>query len=191
MPSPAGSDPTPGRAERIAVARFGAAHGIRGEVRLKSYTGEPLAVRAYGPLMAADGRTFVLASARPAAGTSPDMLVVRVDGVTTRNEAEMLNGVELSVPRDRLPKAAEDEFYHADLIGLDAVGPDGTRLGTVIAVQNFGAGDLLEIAPSRGATFLVPFTRAIVPEVDLGGGRVVVDPPPGLIGGDDTEDQRA
>jgi 16S rRNA processing protein RimM len=177
------------RPDRIVVARIGAAHGIRGEVRLKSFTEEPLAVRSYGSLEAEDGRAFAITAARPAAGTSPDMLVVSLKGVSSRNEAEALTGLELSVARDRLPKAEEDEFYHADLIGLDAVGKDGAALGTVIAVQNFGAGDLLEIAPKRGATILVPFTRAAVPEIDIAGKRVVVDPPPGLLGEADEEDE--
>ena len=174
-------------AGRVVVARIGAAHGLRGEVRLKSFTEDPLAVRSYGPLSAADGRSFVVMAARPAAGTSPDMLVVKLDGISSRNEAEALNGLELSIPRERLPKAAEEEFYHADLIGLDAALKDGAKLGTVVAVRNFGAGDLLEIAPEGGATILVPFTRAIVPEIDIGGGRVIVDPPPGLLGEADEE----
>jgi 16S rRNA processing protein RimM len=173
---------------RVPVARFGAAHGVRGEVRLKSYTADPLAVRGYGPLEAGDGRSFVITHARPAAGTSPDMLVVRVEGVSDRNQAETLNGIELTIPRDRLPAAGEDEFYHADLIGLAAVVKDGAELGTVIAVRNFGAGDILEIAPRRGQTLLVPFTRAVVPEVDLAGGRVVIDPPPGLLESDSEGD---
>jgi 16S rRNA processing protein RimM len=115
--------------------------------------------------------------------------VVSLKGVSSRNEAEALTGLDLSIPRDRLPKADDDEFYHADLIGLDAVGKDGAALGTVIAVQNFGAGDLLEIAPRRGATILVPFTRAAVPEIDIAGKRVVVDPPPGLL--DEGEEDEA
>jgi 16S rRNA processing protein RimM len=175
--------------DRVPIARFGAAHGVRGEVRLKSYTGDPLAVRSYGPLAAGDGRTFVITHARPAAGTSPDMLVVRVEGVADRDQAETLNGIELTIPRARLPEAAEDEFYHADLIGLAAVTTDGTALGTVIAVRNFGAGDILEIAPRRGQTLLVPFTRAVVPEVDLAGGRMVIDPPPGLLESDSEGDE--
>lgn len=170
-------------AGRIAVARIGAAHGVRGEVRLKSFTSDPMAVRAYGRLEAGDGRSFTITAARPAAGKSPDMLVVRLEGVSTREDVEALNGLELSVPRDRLPPAAEDEFYHSDLIGLDATMTDGETVGTVVAIQNFGAGDLLEIAPSSGSTVLVPFTRAVVPEIDITGGRVVIDPPPGLFDG--------
>jgi len=173
---------------RVAIARIGAAHGVRGEVRLKSFTADPLAVRDYGPLEAADGRSFVVESVRPASGSSgPEMVVARLKGVTTRNEAELLNGLELTVPRDRLPEPEEDEFYHADLVGLAAVTVTGELLGTVIGVPNYGAGDMLEIAPRRGATFLVPFLRAVVPEIDLAGKRVVIDPPPGLL--DDAEDE--
>lgn len=175
--------------DRVAIGRFGAAHGVRGEVRLKSYTGDPAAVRSYGPLEAEDGRRFVITHARAAAGSSsPDMLVVRVEGVADRNMAETLNGIELTVPRSRLPAPEEDEFYHADLVGLFALTTDGTELGTVIAVHNHGAGDIVEIAPRRGPSLLVPFTRAIVPEVDLAGGRLVIDPPPGLLDGDDEGD---
>lgn len=174
--------------DRVIVAQFGAAHGVRGEIRLKSFTEDPLGVCAYGPLAAGDGRSFVIVSARPAAGTSPDMLVVDVEGVTTRDQAEALTGLELSVPREKLPEAGAEEFYHADLIGLLVEMPDGVAAGTVVAVRDYGAGDLLEIAPARGATYLVPFTRATVPEVDLAGGRLVIDPLPGLIGAGDEGD---
>ena len=163
--------------ERVIVARIGAAHGIRGEVRVKAFTASPGDIDAYGPLQASDGRTFTVQSHRPAAGRSSDMLVVRFKGVTDRNQAEVLNGTELSVSRDRLPPPAPDEFYHSDLIGLKAVGPDGAAFGTVVMVSNFGAGDILEIAPLRGETLLVPFTRAAVPEVDLARGQVTVIPP--------------
>ena len=183
---------TSGQAGLVVVAQFGAAHGVRGEVRLKSFTENPLAVRSYGPLQAKDGREFVISTARQAAGTSLEMLVVRVEGVTTRNQAEALTGLELSVPRDNLPAADDDEFYHGDLIGLDASMTDGTPAGTIVGVRNFGAGDLLEIAPSRGATILIPFTRAAVPEIDMAARRVVIDPPPGLLGdGDDANEHEA
>ena len=165
------------RTRPLLVAEFGAPHGIKGEVRLKSFTADPLAVATYGPLAAEDGRTFELASARPAAGTSPEMLVVRINGVTDRNAAEALNGIRLSIPFDRLPPPGEDEFYHADLIGLRAVTPDGEILGMIVAVPNFGAGDLVEIAPAEGASVLIPFSDAHVPAVDIAGGTVTVIPP--------------
>jgi 16S rRNA processing protein RimM len=161
----------------VLIARIGAAHGIKGEVRVKAYTADPKGIGAYGPLTAEDGRTFEVASLRPAAGTAQDMLVVKFKGIADRNAAEALNGIELSVPRDRLPPAGEDEYYHADLIGLEAVTREGSPFGTIIAVQNYGAGDLLEIAPKRGETMLVPFTRAVVPDVDLAAGRVTIVPP--------------
>jgi 16S rRNA processing protein RimM len=174
------------------VARIGAAHGIRGEVRVKALTQNPSDVAGYSPLASADGRVFQIETARSAAGTSADMLVVRFTGIDTRNAAEALNGTELFVPRERLGKTEADEYFHADLIGLDAVTTAGKPLGTVVRVENYGAGDLLEIAPRRGDTLLVPFTRAIVPEVDLAGGRVVIEPPPGLLdGGEGTEETRS
>jgi 16S rRNA processing protein RimM len=175
-------------AEPVLVALIGAAHGIKGEVRVKPLTADPLAITAYGPLEAADGRRFEVQAARPAAGTSPDMLVVRFKGIATRNEAEALNGTELFVSRQKLPETAADEFYHADLIGLAAVTTAGEALGTVVGVPNYGAGDLLEIAPSRGPTLLVPFTRAAIPEVDLAGKRVIVAPLPGLLDNADAEE---
>ncbi len=170
--------------DRILIARVGAAHGIKGEVRVKAFTANPAEIAAYGPLEARDGRIFEVASIRPAAGAAPDMQVVRFSGVDDRTAAEALNGIELSVARDRLPPAGADEFYHADLVGLDAMTRDGKSLGSIIAVQNYGAGDLLEIAPKRGETVLVPFTRAVVPEVDLAAGRVIIDPPEGLLAAD-------
>ena len=165
------------RTRKVAVAEIGAAHGLKGEVRLRSFTQEPMAVTAYGPLVAPDGRAFEIVSARPASGTSAHMLVVRFKGVADRNAAEALTGTRLSLPYDRLPPAEEGEFYHADLIGLAAVTPDGAALGTVVAVLNHGAGDLIEIAPAVGSSILVPFTEAAVPEVDVAAGRIVAIPP--------------
>ena len=166
-----------GRNRQVAVAEIGAAHGLKGEVRLCSFTATPMDVAKYGLLAAPDGRAFEIVSARPASGTSPHMLVVRLKGVSDRSAAEALTGTRLSVPYDRLPQADEGEFYHADLIGLTAFSREGETLGTVVAVQNYGAGDLLEIAPERGASMLVPFTEDAVPEVDIGAGRVVAIPP--------------
>jgi 16S rRNA processing protein RimM len=174
----------PSSDQRVCVARIGAPHGVRGEVRLWSFTADPAAVKRYGPLSSADGRVFEIASLRPA----KDCLVARLKGIGDRDAAEKLRNVELYVSRDKLGPAGEDEFYHADLIGLAAVDTAGAALGTVVAVQNFGAGDILEIAPERGETLLVPFTKAVVPEVDLVAGRLVVDPPPGLFGGDEDGD---
>ena len=158
----------------ICVARIGAAHGVRGEVKLWTFTEDPLAVKRYGPLVTKDGtRQFEVTSAREAKGH----LVASLKGIATREDAERLNGLELYVARDRLPAAGQDEYYHADLIGLAAVNAADEPLGKVIAIHNFGAGDIIEIAPPGGATMLLPFTNAVVPSVDLAGGRVVVELP--------------
>ena len=165
----------------ICVARIGAAHGVRGAVKLWTFTVDPLAVKRYGPLATKDGaRQFEVTSAREAKGH----LVATLKGVTTREEAERLNGVELYVAREKLPVTDENEFYHADLIGLAAVTTADEPLGRVIAVHNFGAGDIIEISPPQGATMLLPFSNAVVPTVDLAGGRVVIELP-GEIEGDD------
>jgi 16S rRNA processing protein RimM len=165
---------------RVCVARIGAAHGLRGEVRLWTFTEDPMAVARYGPLTTKDGaRQLEVARARAA----KDHLVATFMGVTTREEAERLNGVELYIARDRLPATDEGEYYHADLIGLAAVDAAGKPLGTVAAIHNFGAGDIIEIAPPQGATLMLPFTDAVVPVVDIAGGRVVIEIP-GEIEGD-------
>src|SRR5215471_15071203 len=159
---------------QICVARIGAAHGVRGAVKLWTFTEDPLAVTRYGPLSTKDGaREFEVAQAREAR----DHLVATFKGVTTRDDAERLNGLELYVAREKLPATDEDEYYHADLIGLAAVTPDGEPLGRVVAIHNFGAGDIIEIAPSDGLTMLLPFSNAVVPAVDVAAGRVVIDLP--------------
>ena len=157
------------------MAQIGCAHGLRGEVKLKSFTGDPMAVADYGPLTSEDGAaSFEIEALRPAKGH----LVARFRGIEDRTSAERLVNVRLFVPRERLPPLAAYEFYHADLIGLSAVKADGTEFGTVKAVHNFGAGDLLEIAPARGgSTMMLPFTETTVPTVDIAGGKVVVEPP--------------
>jgi 16S rRNA processing protein RimM len=151
-------------------------------VRLKSHTADPMAVGAYGPLLTREGRRISLKAApRPAPGGAPDLLIVQVEGVTSREAAETLNRTELYVARDRLPPPEEDEFLLADLIGLPVLDPAGTRLGTVVGVPNYGGGDLLEIAPATGGpSALLPFTRAFVPEVDILGRRILVDAPADL-----------
>jgi 16S rRNA processing protein RimM len=161
-------------AAQICVARIGAAHGVRGAVKLWTFTEDPLAVKQYGPLTTKDGaRQFEVTTAREAKGH----LVATLKGIATREEAERLNGVELYIARDKLPATSEDEYYHADLIGLAAVTLANEPLGQVIAIHNFGAGDIIEIAPPQGATMLLPFTNAVVPSVDLKGRRVVVELP--------------
>jgi 16S rRNA processing protein RimM len=161
-------------AAQICIARIGAAHGVRGAVKLWTFTEDPLAALHYGPLATKDGaRQFEVTHAREAKGH----LVATLKGVVTREEAERLNGVELYIAREKLPAAAEDEYYHADLIGLSAVTTANELLGRVIAIHNFGAGDILEIAPPQGATMLLPFTNAVVPSVDLAAGRLMIELP--------------
>jgi 16S rRNA processing protein RimM len=168
-------------AAQICIARIGAAHGVRGAVKLWTFTEDPLAVKAYGPLVTKDGaRQFEVTSAREAKGH----LVATLKGIATREEAERLNGLELYIAREKLPATSEDEYYHADLIGLAAVTPANEPLGRVIAIHNFGAGDIIEIAPPLGATMLLPFTNAVVPSVDLAGGRVVIELPEEIDGDD-------
>src|SRR5258705_6867411 len=160
-------------AAHICIARIGAAHGVRGAVKLWTFTEDPLAVKTYGPLTTKDGaRQFEVTHAREAKGH----LVATLKGIATREEAERLNGVELYIARDKLPATDENEYYHADLIGLAAVNAANEPLGRVIAIHNFGAGDIIEVATPGGAqTMLLPFTHAVVPSVDLAGGRVVIE----------------
>ena len=159
---------------------IGAAHGVRGEVRLKSYTADPSAIAAYGPLQDEAGtRTFEFEALRL---LRDDLFVARLKGVADRNAAEALGQTRLYMPRDRLAPLQEEEFLHADLIGLRVETPAGLALGIVVAVQNFGGGDLLEIAPPAGETLLLAFTRVNVPLVDLANGRLVVEPPTEISG---------
>ncbi len=175
--------------DRIVLGQIGAAHGIKGEVRLKSFT-EPIeAIAEYSPLVATSGDRFEIETIRPPKG----VLIVRFAGIGDRNAAETLNGFDLTVDRDQLSATDLDEFYHADLIGLEAVDNSGSVRGTVIAVQDFGAGDLLEIALPGGNSVYLPFTREAVPEIDLGNKRMVIAPPPGLFETSkaDSADERA
>ena len=159
---------------QVCVARIGAPHGVRGAVKLWTFTEDPLALKHYGPLMTKDGaRQFEVTHAREAKGH----LVATLKGIATRDEAEKLNGLELYVAREKLPATDDDEYYHADLIGLAAVTSANEPLGRVIAIHNFGAGDIIEIAPPQGTTMLLPFTNAVVPTVDLANGRVVIELP--------------
>jgi len=147
---------------------------VRGEVKVKSFTADPDGPGAYGPVEDEAGqRRWRLKIVGAAKGT----VVARLDGVADRNAAEALIGTQLYVPRAALPAPDEEEFYHADLIGLTVEAPDGTVLGKVTALHDFGAGDLLEVALAAGGSVLWPFTRQVVPVVDVAGGRVVVDPP--------------
>ena len=159
----------------ILVGRVAGAFGVKGEVRITSYTDDPAALTRYRDLRRKDGApALTLTAGRVHKGA----LVGRAAEVATREEAEALRGLELYVPREALPEPDEDEFYLADLIGLRAVSPDGVELGRIKSVQNFGAGDLLEIAPAEGPTWWLPFTKEAVPEVRIAEGVVVAVRPP-------------
>lgn len=164
--------------DRICVGAFAGSFGVAGEVRLKSFCAEPEAIASYGPLFTEDGaHSYNVTLTRPVAGG----LGARVSGVATKEQADALKGISLYADRARLPKLPDDEFYHSDLIGLEARDTGGVLLGRVSAVHNHGAGDLLEIAgEGLKQALLVPFTLAVVPTVDLALGRIVVDPPEGL-----------
>jgi 16S rRNA processing protein RimM len=159
--------------DRVCVGAIAGAFGVKGEVRLKSFCAEPRAIAAYGPLWSEDGaRSFTVTLGTAVAGG----LAARLSGVPTREAAEALRGLRLYADRAALPPPGEDEFYHSDLIGMEVFDPGGASLGRVAAVLNHGAGDILEVR--RGPeVLLLPFTRAVVPTVDLAAGRIVADPP--------------
>jgi 16S rRNA processing protein RimM len=162
-------------AGRICVAEIGGAHGIGGEVKLKSFTADPMALKGYSPLESEDGTTrFAIEALRP----GKSHLIAQLRGILDRSAAERLAGVKLFVPRACLPPVATDEFYHADLAGLRAITAEGAEIGTVMAVHDFGAGAILELQLAQSdATLMLPFTATCVPEVDLARGRIMVVPP--------------
>ncbi len=175
---------------KVCLGAVAGAHGVRGDVRVKTFTEEPAAVAAYGPVATEDGRVFEITYRRPVKGGA----AVTLKGVATREAAEALKGERLYVPRERLGEADADDdeeaYYHADLIGCVVVAEDGTEIGRVIAVHDFGAGDLLDVQRAgerRGRTVLVPFTRAVCPAVDLDARRIICVPPEGLL--DDAADE--
>jgi 16S rRNA processing protein RimM len=165
--------------DRVCVAKIGAAHGLRGEVRLQVFTEDPDAVIEYGELESEDGtRKFRVSSLRPAKGH----FIAKFEGVNDRNASELLTNIELFVTREKFPEIEEEAtFYYADLIGLRVEDKSGKSFGVVGAVRNYGAGDMLEVSarPNAPGT-LIPFIEQFVPEVDLKQGRVVIDPPAGL-----------
>lgn len=165
--------------EMICVGVLGGAFGVNGEVRLKSYTADPEAIADYAPLTSEDGsRSFDLQITRPLKGG----FAARLSDVRTKEEADALKGLQLFAPRDRLPDLPDDEYYYTDLIGLTVLDTGGAEIGKVKAVLNHGASDLLElIVPGLSSTVLLPFTRAVVPTVDLASGRIIADPPEGLL----------
>lgn len=164
--------------EKVCVGAIAGAFGVRGEVRLKSFTAIPEDIATYAPLETEDGtRSFTVKITRQI----KNGLAARLSGISNKEEADALRGTQLYVPRERLPSLPDDEFYHADLIGLEVTDTGGAPLGKVMAVINNGADDLLELrAPGQKQTVLLPFTKAVVPTVDLAQGRIVADPPEGL-----------
>ena len=164
--------------DRVLVGTLAGAFGVHGEVRLKSFCAEPQAIADYLPLTTSAGTTL---HQMVITGQAKGALVVRVDGILTKEEADAAKGTELFAARDALPSLPDDEFYHADLMGLEVVDTGGVTLGRVKAVQNNGADDLLEVhGPGLSQTVLLPFTKAAVPTVDLAAGRIIADPPGGL-----------
>jgi len=161
---------------RVCVGQIGAPHGVGGEVRLRSFTAEPGAIAGYGPLETEDGRILKIESLRPA----KNHFVAALSGIGDRDAAEKLTNLKLYVPRERLPELVEtDEFYHADLIGLAVVNKAGEQLGTVLAIHNFGAGDLIEVRlDDGGKTEMIAFNEHNVPSVDIAAGRIVIEPSP-------------
>jgi 16S rRNA processing protein RimM len=163
----------------VCIGAVAGAFGVRGELRLKSFTAEPSDVATYGPVATEDGSqgfTITLTGQ-----STKGALIARLSGVTTKEQADSLRGVRLYVERDRLPALPDDEYYHADLIGVEVFDTGGALLGRVKSVQNHGASDLLEIhGPGLKSTVLLPFTLDAVPTVDLTAGRIVADPPEGL-----------
>jgi len=179
--------PDRGREPRVCVAQIGAAHGLKGDLRLRSFTEDSQTFAQYGPLETEDRtRRLEIESMRPAG----DAFVIRFRGVADRNAAEALRDVKLYVDRDKLPAADEDEFYHADLVGLIAVTKADELFGDVVAVHNFGAGDIIELKMAgNGGTVMLSFDQKTFPAVDIPGGRIVVEPPAEIIAKDDGENE--
>jgi len=174
----------------VQMAVIGVPHGVKGELRVKTFTADPLALGDYGPLTSEDGRTFTVAAIRPA----KNIVVVRFKEVTTREQAEAVNGVALYVDRSVLPdeELDEEEFFHADLIGLEIRDETGAKIGKVIAIQNFGGGDILEANLSGRRSVMIPFTLAAIPEVSVSGGYIRIDSvAAGLVDDEDEEEGEA
>jgi len=169
--------------DRILLGIIAAPHGVRGLVRIRSFTEDPMALAGYGPLSDETGKKVFRVEALSAArGT----VLARIDGVADRNAAELMRGTKLYVERGKLPATSEREWYEADLIGLGAVGKDGKDWGKVVAFHDFGAGPVMEITGG----LVLPFTDEAVPEIDVEGGKVVIDPPAGLLAGEQTKEAK-
>jgi 16S rRNA processing protein RimM len=179
---------TDGEPRRVLLGIVVGAHGVRGDVRIKSFTDEPTDIGAYGPLSDEAGRRSWRIEPRAVVRGA---VVARMDGIGDRNAAEAIKGLRLYVERTALPETAEREWYETDLLGLQVVGKDGTDFGRVLAFHDYGAGTSMEVSGATGGkSLVVPFTDEAVPEVDLAARRVVIDPPPGLLGSDGDESER-
>ena len=165
--------------DQICVGAFSGSYGVNGEIRLKSFCADPETIADYSPLTTEDGkRSFGITITRSIKGA----LVAKVSGITNKEEADALKGLRLFAKRDQLAVLPDDEFYHTDLIGLTVLDTGGAVLGKVQDVQNHGASDLLEVMPTAGGnTILLPFTKEVIPTVDLTAGRIIADPPEGAL----------
>lgn len=170
---------------RVCLGVIVGVKGLRGEVRVKSFTETPADVAAYGPLTTDDGRELALTLT----GSAQGVLTARIKGVADRTAAEKLKGTQLYVDRAALPKTDDGTYYHADLVGLAAALTTGEALGNIVAVYNFGAGDMVEVKMADGRTELVPFTAAVIASVDLAGGKVTMNALPGLFEHDSAADE--
>src|SRR5215471_2801158 len=167
-----------GQSQQVCLGVVTGPHGVQGAVRIKSFTEEPEDIARYGLLTDETGcRRFELRLI----GAAKGVVIAHLSGVEGRDQAEALRGLRLHLPRAALPQTAAEEYYHADLIGLEAVLGDGTPVGRVRAIYDFGAGDTLEVARPDASPVMVPFTRAVVPQIELAAGWLVLDPPPGLL----------
>lgn len=169
----------------ILLAEVVGVHGIRGQVKLKCFSHDPAGLPSYRPLYTADGQPAGTVTAIQAHGPT---WIATIENVADRNTAEKLRGKKFYVRRAQLPALDDDAFYHTDLIGMTALWPDGTVMGKVIGIDNFGAGDLIDIQPAKGQSFYVPFNDDCVPEINLGARNMTVNPPAGLL--DDTDDAK-
>ncbi|MFC4626508.1 ribosome maturation factor RimM [Daeguia caeni] len=179
----------PGLENPLLLAVIGGAHGTRGEVRVKPFTADPLAIADYGLLYDKQGRSYEILEVRP----SKKVVIVRFKGINDRNAAELLNGMELFIDRSQLPddELEEDEYYQTDLIGLEAFDATGKSWGVISALFDFGGGDLIELTEKGKRPMLIPFTEAAVPEIDFEKGTILVEPyAAGLISDDDIEEER-
>ena len=156
----------------ILLGVVGGAHGIKGEVRIKSFTEDPTDIKAYGPLFDAKGNKYTIRTAR----IQKNVVVVTINEISDRNGAELLNGTELFVDRSALPEDDEDEFYQSDIVGMAVESVDGAAIGTVIAFHDFGAGEVIEIKPERGPSVMIPFSEAAVPDIDVERRVMIVEP---------------